>query len=513
MIRALVICIVLLGASPAAAYWTAGGTGSAFGTADTLPAGNQPMGAASGSTVTVSWLQTVFRGLPLGGYSNGGYVVRRYPASGGAAVTPAAGCATTIAGAGTTLSCAEANVPPGAWQYTVGPVLGSWTGAESPKSVTVLVAARRAEPHRGDRAEPGRRPGHRRDRLDLGRRDRRDGLQRLPAPFDRRLRLRLPGQRRDAGDGDELLRPGSGLAGATAYAYVVRAVTASAESANSNERAATAITRPAPPASATATPIAGGQISVSWPGVAVAGGYNVYRRLATGTYDFSTPLNGATPVAGTAFVDTTAVNATTYRYVIRSAITGVGGVWLESLTSSPESNAATSDAVAPSGVTIADPGSPLRGTVTLSGTATDTGSGVASVRMQIAPAGTSTWSTACTDTTAPYSCSVDTTSIADGLYDVRALATDVAGNTATSAVVANRRDRQHRADRVGERSRRQRARHDHGEHDGRRCGLRRGVRDDSAGADRDHDLVDDLHRRDLAVLVLARHDHPGQRRL
>jgi hypothetical protein len=138
-------------------------------------------------------------------------------------------------------------------------------------------------------------------------------------------------------------------------------------------------------------------------------------------------------------VDVTAIDGSTYRYVIRSVVTGAGGVGLESLTSSPESNGATSDAVAPGGVTIADPGSPLHLTVTLSGTATDTGSGVASVQMQVAPAGSSSWTTACTDTTSPYACSFDTTSVNDGLYDVRAVATDVAGNATTSAVVANRR--------------------------------------------------------------------------
>jgi hypothetical protein len=439
MIRVLAICLALTGAAPAAAYWTAGGTGSAFGTSDTLGAGNQPMGVASGNTVTVSWLQTVFHGLPLGGYSNGGYLVRRYPASGGASVTPGAGCAATITGTGTTVGCDEANVPPGAWQYTVSPVLGAWTGAESPKSVTVLVgpgapsltAATAQNPPAGQAtgaialtwgAVTGATGYNVYRRLSTGAYD-------FTSPLNGSTPL----------TGTSFTDPGSGLAGGTGYAYVVRAVTASAESSNSNERTATTITRPAPPTSASASPIASGQISVAWPSVAAAGGYNVYRRLSTGAYDFSAPLNGATPITGTSFTDTTAVNATTYLYVVRSAITGAGGVWLESLTSSLESNAATADAVGPTGVTIADPGSPLRATIALSGTATDSGSGVASVRMQIAPAGTSTWTTACTAATAPYSCTFDTTSIGDGVYDVRALATDVAGNTTASTAVPSRR--------------------------------------------------------------------------
>jgi hypothetical protein len=65
--------------------------------------------------------------------------VRRYPAGGGAGVTANAGCDGTIAGTAASLSCDEAGAPAGSWQYTVTPVLGSWTGAESPKS-TVVVA-------------------------------------------------------------------------------------------------------------------------------------------------------------------------------------------------------------------------------------------------------------------------------------------------------------------------------------------------------------------------------------
>jgi len=437
-LAALVVTLALVGASPAVAYWTAGGTGTAFGVADSLADGNQPAASASGSTVTLSWLQTVFHGLPLGGYGNGGYVVHRYPAAGGAAVAVGPGCGATISGSGGTLSCAETSVPAGSWRYSVVPVLGSWTGAESPRSATVLVgpaapvltAVTAQNPGSGQAtgaialtwdAVAGATAYNVYRRLAAGSYDFTTPANAAPLA------------------GTSYADSGSGLSGGTTYAYVVRAVTGGAESSNSNELSATTITRLGPPASAAATPIAAGQISVGWPSVAGASGYNVYRRLATGTYDLSSPLNGATPVNGTTFTDTTATNGSTYRYVIRSVVTGAGGVALESLTGSPESNAATSDAAAPSGVAIADPGSPLRGTITLSGTATDTGSGVASVRMQVAPAGSSTWTNACTDTTSPYACSFDTSTVADGLYDVREVATDVAGNATTSAVVTNRR--------------------------------------------------------------------------
>ena len=97
------------------------------------------------------------------------------------------------------------------------------------------------------------------------------------------------------------------------------------------------------------------------------------------------------------------------------------------------------DNAVPTAVTLNAVATPLQGSVTLSGTATDAQSGVASVRFQTAPAGTTTWSDACTDTTTPYSCAFDTTTVADALYDMRAFATDQAGNTTASATQTNRR--------------------------------------------------------------------------
>jgi hypothetical protein len=89
----------------------------------------------------------------------------------------------------------------------------------------------------------------------------------------------------------------------------------------------------------------------------------------------------------------------------------------------------------PPTVTVDDPGSGVRGTVTVTATATDDTSGVASVVLAVASAGSGAWSTLCTDSTAPWACAWDTTAIPDGAYDLRAVATDAEGNTATSAVV------------------------------------------------------------------------------
>jgi hypothetical protein len=88
-------------------------------------------------------------------------------------------------------------------------------------------------------------------------------------------------------------------------------------------------------------------------------------------------------------------------------------------------------------VELSDPGSPVAGTVTLAATATD-GGGIASVTIERSVAGAESWTTICTGATASFSCAWDTTQVAEGGYDLRARATDNAGRTATSAIVAAR---------------------------------------------------------------------------
>lgn len=120
------------------------------------------------------------------------------------------------------------------------------------------------------------------------------------------------------------------------------------------------------------------------------------------------------------------------RYDLRAVATSDS----TTLTSSVVSNVLV-DNLAPT-VTMTNPGSPLSGTVTFSATAADTHSGVARVVIQYAITGTSTYSDLCTDTTSPYSCQVNTATLADGSYSFRAVATDVAGSSTTSAAVTNR---------------------------------------------------------------------------
>ncbi len=89
--------------------------------------------------------------------------------------------------------------------------------------------------------------------------------------------------------------------------------------------------------------------------------------------------------------------------------------------------------------TTTDPGTPLTGTVSVSGSAVDSGSGVASSTLQYRPSGGGSWTTICTAASSIVTCSWNTAALADGLYDLRTTSTDVAGNTGTSAIVSNRR--------------------------------------------------------------------------
>ena len=78
--------------------------------------------------------------------------------------------------------------------------------------------------------------------------------------------------------------------------------------------------------------------------------------------------------------------------------------------------------------------SKLEGDQTVSGTASDSGSGVASWQLQIAAEGSSEWTSACPAQTSPvsgstYDCTVESLSYANGSYELRALVTDKAGNT------------------------------------------------------------------------------------
>jgi fibronectin type 3 domain-containing protein len=110
------------------------------------------------------------------------------------------------------------------------------------------------------------------------------------------------------------------LTNGTAYYYVVTAVTAAGESANSNQASATptaAATAPVPPVNLTAT---GGnqQVSLAWTASAGASGYNVKRAPTNGG-----PYTTVASPAGTSYTDTTVTNGTAFYYVV-TAVNAAG---------------------------------------------------------------------------------------------------------------------------------------------------------------------------------------------
>jgi hypothetical protein len=87
------------------------------------------------------------------------------------------------------------------------------------------------------------------------------------------------------------------------------------------------------------------------------------------------------------------------------------------------------DATAPT-VALQDPGTPLAGSVTLN--ASVGGSGATQVAFSVSPAGANVWKQIAVDPMAPWSTPFNTTTVADGLYDLRAVVSDSLGNTSQS---------------------------------------------------------------------------------
>ena len=91
------------------------------------------------------------------------------------------------------------------------------------------------------------------------------------------------------------------------------------------------------------------------------------------------------------------------------------------------------DTTPPTGsITAPANGGAVHGTVTVSSSSADTGSGVASAQFQYSPHGANTWTTIGTDTTGPYSSPWNTTGLTAGQYDLRVITTDNATNSFTS---------------------------------------------------------------------------------
>jgi Bacterial Ig domain/Calcineurin-like phosphoesterase len=126
------------------------------------------------------------------------------------------------------------------------------------------------------------------------------------------------------------------------------------------------------------------------------------------------------------YLDTDVTSGHCYRY--RLTVSDFVG----NVTSYDGTGTTKVDAIAPS-VALTGPASPAAGTVAVSADASDAGgSGLDSVTFREAIAGSTDWHTLATMGAGPYTVGWDTTSVADGLYDVQAIARDAAGNQAVS---------------------------------------------------------------------------------
>jgi hypothetical protein len=97
----------------------------------------------------------------------------------------------------------------------------------------------------------------------------------------------------------------------------------------------------------------------------------------------------------------------------------------------------TVDVTAPT-VVLTNPGSTISATVTLN--ATVAGSGATQVAFASTPTGGASWASIATDASAPWSTAFTTTTLADGVYDLRATVSDSLGNSSSDVVTGIRID-------------------------------------------------------------------------
>jgi hypothetical protein len=129
------LLLVITGGAAAFAYWQAASTApDGLVVADTLQLGSTPLVRATQASLAVAWTSST----TAGGRAASGYTVRRYSAATGGTPVPATG---GCAGVVTTGSCTESAVPDGTWYYTVTPLLGKWSGAESTRSGAAIADA------------------------------------------------------------------------------------------------------------------------------------------------------------------------------------------------------------------------------------------------------------------------------------------------------------------------------------------------------------------------------------
>jgi hypothetical protein len=132
-----VLMSTVLAAVPAAAYWTASGSGGASAATSTLaPPTDLTVPASVISDVDISWTPGT------GGVVPQGYVVTRYAAD----ASPAPACGTSPAQPGpaqlvTGTTCTDEDVPNGQHTYVVTAVYNTWTAASLPSGAVEVTNA------------------------------------------------------------------------------------------------------------------------------------------------------------------------------------------------------------------------------------------------------------------------------------------------------------------------------------------------------------------------------------
>jgi len=189
-------------------------------------------------------------------------------------------------------------------------------------------------------------------------------------------------------------------------------------------------TPPSAPTNLTAAVVSSGQINLSWTAstdnVGVTG-YSVERCQGSACTNFT---QISTP-GGTSYSDTGLSASTTYRYRVRA--TDAAGNWSSYSSIASAATPTPLDTIPPT-VTMTAPasGTTVSGTITVSANASDN-VGVVGVQFKLGGV-----NLAAEATSAPYSISWNTTTVANGSYTLTAVARDAAGNQTTSASVTVR---------------------------------------------------------------------------
>ncbi len=246
------------------------------------------------------------------------------------------------------------------------------------------------------------------------------------------------------------------LAGATAaWAYWT--------AAGSGAAAASTGTLGAPSDASASTTAGSSTVQLAWTGAALstgqpATGYYATRiRNSDGTTAAACGTSPAAPTGSTGCADQNVPDGT-YHYVVTAVyhtwtassgssndVTVVGDTTAPAIALAFPHDGATYDAYAsatftvdtapPTGSITAPSAGTVGGTVTVTSDSTDAGSGVAAAQFQLAPHGGAFSNLGPADPTSPYQASWDTTTVANGQYDLRVTTTDKVGNSATSTVV------------------------------------------------------------------------------